>query len=272
LLGTAAYVALLIFASDALLTLGSAFPLPSRFASLPTITLLFGPPTDLLGFISPYAAELSDTEGIGEASGEIYAIGTIGSIVGAFGTTFALIPSFGVETIGFLFGILLVGTAAALTASSMNRRSLFATIGVALVLVAALGSGAIGVSPGGQIVYQTQTPYQELEVTDLGDTRTLYLDGQRHSAMDLSDPDRHVFGYTRYFHMPYLFAEDPDEIDRVLFIGGGGFTGPKRFAEEYDATVDVVEIDPVGKGVFRRRGVRTAHHPQRRRAAIPPGN
>jgi len=34
----------------------------------------------------------------------------------------------------------------------------------------------------------------------------------------------------------------------VLFVGGGGFSGPKRFLEEYDATVDVVEIDP---GVVR---------------------
>jgi len=32
----------------------------------------------------------------------------------------------------------------------------------------------------------------------------------------------------------------------VLFIGGGGFSGPKQFLEYYpDVTVDVVEIDPV---------------------------
>ncbi|TKR25979.1 spermidine synthase [Natronomonas salsuginis] len=255
LLGTAAYVALLIFASDPLLAVGSSFPLPSRFASLPAITLLFGPPTYLLGFISPYAAELSDTEAIGEASGRVYAVGTIGSILGAFGTTFLLIPSLGIEMIAFLFGALLVGTAFFILLPSMDREPLFATAGVAILLVAAMGSGAVGVSTGGQIVYQTQTPYQELEVTDLGDTRTLYLDGQRHSAMDLNDPNRHVFEYTRYFHMPYLFAEDPDQIDRVLFVGGGGFTGPKRFAAEYDATVDVVEIDPevidVAKEYFR---------------------
>jgi spermidine synthase len=30
----------------------------------------------------------------------------------------------------------------------------------------------------------------------------------------------------------------------VLFIGGGGFTGPKRFVSDYNVTVDVVEIDP----------------------------
>lgn len=80
---------------------------------------------------------------------------------------------------------------------------------------------------------------------DLGDTRRRYLGGQRHSAIDLEEPYRHVFEYTRYFHLPYLFAGDPDEIDRVLFVGGGGFTGPRRFVHEYkNVTVDVAEIDP----------------------------
>jgi spermidine synthase len=64
-----------------------------------------------------------------------------------------------------------------------------------------------------------------------------------------------VFTYTRYFHLPFLYADDPEEIDRVLFVGGGGFTGPKRFLEEYDVTVDVAEIDPevvrVAKEYFR---------------------
>jgi spermidine synthase len=35
-----------------------------------------------------------------------------------------------------------------------------------------------------------------------------------------------------------------EDVDRVLFVGGGGFTGPKRFAAEYDVTVDVAELDP----------------------------
>ena len=72
----------------------------------------------------------------------------------------------------------------------------------------------------------------------------MYLDGARHSATDLDDPDRHVFSYTEYFHLPMLMVDDPDEIDRVLFVGGGGYTGPQDFAEQYDVAVDVVELDP----------------------------
>ena len=250
---TAGYVAVLIVLGDLLVRGLATVPLPSRFASLPAITLLFGPPTYLLGYVSPYAAELSQKEGLGEASGHVYALGTIGSIVGAFATTFVLIPSLGVEQIAFAFGLLSVGTAAVLLRPGWTRENAAITGLVLLLLVAAIGAGAIGLSVQGNVVYETQTPYQELEVVDRGDTRVLFLDGQKHSAMDLEDPNRHVFDYTRYFHLTFLFADE--DVDRVLFVGGGGFTGPKRFADEYDATVDVVEIDPdvisVAKRYFR---------------------
>jgi spermidine synthase len=238
---TALYVAVLVFAGDLLVSWTAAFPLPSRFGSLPAITLLFGPPTYFLGFVSPYAAELSEKEELGEASGHVYALGTVGSIVGAFATTFLLIPSLDVEWIGFLFGAASLATAVWLVRPSVTDAWTLGSLAVAVVLVVSASSGALGVSVRGNVVYQTQTAYQELQVVENGDTRTLYLDGQPHSAMNLEDPDRHVFEYTRYFHLPLLMTDD---VDRVLFVGGGGFTGPKHFAAEYDVTVDVVEIDP----------------------------
>jgi spermidine synthase len=240
---TAAYVAVLVFAGDLLLRAAAGFPLPSRVASLPAVTILFGPPTYLLGYISPYAAELSAKEGIGEASGHVYMLGTVGSIVGAFATTYLLIPSLGIDAIALVFGGLSILAALAVS-RPVGRRRATLTGFVALLLVASAATGAAGYTVQGEVVHETQTPYQELQVVDLGDTRTLYLGGQPHSAMDRSDPNRHVFEYTRYFHLPFLFADDPDEIDRVLFVGGGGFTGPKRFANDYDVTVDVAEIDP----------------------------
>ncbi|MFC4988279.1 spermidine synthase [Saliphagus infecundisoli] len=244
-LATAGYVAFLVFAHEALLTTTAAIPLPSRYASLPAITILFGPPTYLLGFVSPYGAQLSGKTGTGEASGHVYALGTIGSLVGTFGTTFLLIPRLSIDRIGLILGLLLVVTAIAIEAPQIPRRPAISAAVVTICLVGAVAGGPLGYSVQGQVVYETQTPYQELEVVDSGDTRTLYLDGKRHSAMNKDEPTRHVFDYTRYFHMPYLMADDPDDIDRVLFVGGGGFTGPKAFLEnDDDVTVDVVEIDP----------------------------
>ncbi|SFB86300.1 Spermine/spermidine synthase [Halobiforma haloterrestris] len=243
LLGTAVYVAVVVYASDLLLTYTSTLALPPRYASLPSVILLFGPPTYLLGFISPYAAELSAKVGTGEASGHVYALGTIGSIVGSAATTFVLIPALTVDRIGVLFGLALVATALAISLPRPSRRTLAAIGAVSVLLVAAVGGPAV-YDYRGDVVHETETPYQHLEIVDDGDVRTMYLDGARHSAMDLNDPDRHVFTYTRYFHLPMLLADDPDDVDRVLFIGGGGYTGPQDFEERYDVTVDVVEIDP----------------------------
>jgi len=71
--------------------------------------------------------------------------------------------------------------------------------------------------------------------------RILILDDNFHSAMDLKNPDRTVYPYTDYFQLGFLLNPN---IARVLFIGGGGFTGPKAFLKDYpNVTVDVVEID-----------------------------
>ncbi len=243
MLATAVYVAVVVYASDLLLTYTSTLAVPPRYASLPAVIVLFGPPTYLLGFISPYAAELSETAGTGEASGRVYALGTIGSILGAAVTTFVLVPALSITQIGVLFGFILIATAIALTLPAIPRRSAVASVAVAALLIVASGGGPVAVDYRGDVVYETQTPYQQLEIVDDGDTRTMYLDGARHSAIDRSDPDRHVFAYTKYFNLPMLAADDVDDIDRVLFVGGGGYTGPQEFADSYDAEVDVVEID-----------------------------
>jgi spermidine synthase len=63
-----------------------------------------------------------------------------------------------------------------------------------------------------------------------------------HSAYYINGSNRAVFRYTDYFNLGFVLNP---EIGSVLFIGGGGFSGPKQFLEYYpDVTVDVVEIDP----------------------------
>jgi spermidine synthase len=245
LLAAAVYVAVVVYASDFLLAYTSTLAIPPRYASLPAVIVLFGPPTYLLGFISPYAAQLSQKQGIGEASGHVYALGTIGSILGSAATTFVLIPALSIAQIGLIFGLMLVGTGLALTAPSLPRRSVVASVVVVLVLVSATGAGPVAFDHRGDVVHESQTPHQHLEIVDDGDdVRTMYLDSARHSAVDLEEPDRHVFAYTRYFHLPMLMVDDPDAVEDVLFIGGGGYTGPQDFEARYDVDVDVVEIDP----------------------------
>ncbi|WP_340100980.1 fused MFS/spermidine synthase [Salinibaculum salinum] len=239
---TAAYVALIVVAGDPILRATENVGLPARFAPVLPITILFGPPTVLLGFVSPYGAELIASEGPGDASGQVYALGTGGSILGAFATTFVLIPEVkeGVVGIEFGFGVLLLLTAVLVAPRGQSgTRAAIGLVGALLVLSFVFVTFAPLAS--GDVVYETQTAYQQLEVVDDDGVRTLYLDGVPHSAMDKNHPDRYVFSYTRYFHLSMLATDD---VDNVLFIGGGGFSGPKRFQSEYNVSIDVVEIDP----------------------------
>jgi spermidine synthase len=233
-------IALIAVGGDPVIVAFDGLAVPARYAPILPVTVLFGPPTFLLGVISPFAAELSETESTGSASGRVYAVGTIGSIVGAFGATFLLIPTFGVPTNGLLLaGLLVVG------AVSMAERSPQATASVGLaLLVLVAGSGVVvyGVPGNDDVRVDTQTAYADLRVVDDDGVRTMYIGGVPQSATYVDGREGYVFDYAKYAHLPFLFRND---TERALFIGGGGFTLPQRYREEYpDVTVDVAEIDP----------------------------
>lgn len=232
LIYTASYIVFLMVFGEQILTISSLLPVGPRYAALVPVTVLFGPPTYFLGFISPYAVQLSKKENKGEASGHFYAVGTAGSIVGAFGTTFFLIPYLPVNQIYLLFASLAL---VPVVRGIGDPRTYLLPI----ILVSGLFlSGAVEVP--GNTIYQDSTPYQELRVGDESNVRTLYLDGQPQSAMYLDNTTGYPWDYPYYFHIPFLMR---DNIEKVLFIGGGGFSGPKMFAEQ-NITVHTAELDP----------------------------
>jgi spermidine synthase len=230
---TSVYIVALLYLGDMILSWSAGLPVPQRYASIIPVSMLFGPPTYFLGYISPYAVQLSSKEEKGEASGHFYAVGTAGSILGAFGTTFVLIPYLGVNQIYILFASLVF---LPVLYDISDKRFLIA----GLMLIAAIFIGSSGSLALGDVVYSDSTAYQDLKVTDSGNVRTLYLDGQPQSAMYLDDTQGYPWDYPDYFHIPLLMRDD---VDKALFIGGGGFTIPQKFAEE-NITVHAVEIDP----------------------------
>src|SRR5699024_7739340 len=215
-------------------------PIPAIYAPVLPLVVLFGPPTFFLGFISPYAAELSDARSTGEASGRVYSVGTIGSIFGAFLTTYGLIPYLPVIWIQVIFAGLLVVVAIAVSYPPSFRS--LARVGLALVIVIfAVGYTPAAATPGNTI-YETETPYQHLRIADDDGVRTMYLNDHPQSAMYLDNRSGYVWDYESYAHLSHLYRQS-DSVDRVLVIGGAGFSIPKRFLAEYlTVTVDVVEF------------------------------
>lgn len=217
----------------------------SQYASLFAVFTLLIVPTFLLGIVSPYAIKLATRRlaELGNVSGNLYSLSTIGSIVGTFLTVFILIPTFEINYIIFGLGVTLMFF------SSLFGLARFPKILAVFVVVLLLFFPSISLSSAGTVmahtgtlVYEKETLYSHLDVIDNGNIRTLYLDGNIHSRMYKDKPEELVNTYTKYFHLGFLF--NPNAKD-VLFVGGGGFSGPKNFLSTYsDLRIDVVEIDP----------------------------
>jgi spermidine synthase len=250
LFGAGAFALLLpLFAPPVLAMVAAALPDP-RTGPLVASLLLIGPPSLVLGAATPVAVRLAamGRESAGSTAGNMAGLSTAGSILGTFGTVFVLIPAFDVGTILLGTGALL---GAAAFAGPVPQRNALALGMVALLVLTPVGQGALVRTLGtlqtgitDEVLHHESTPYHELYVTQdrLGTTRTLLLDGNRHSAMLLDDPPETPFKYIESFHLGPLLNPN---ATRVLLIGGGGFSTPKQFLQTYpNVTIDVVEVDP----------------------------
>ncbi len=215
-----------------------------RYGPILASLLLLAAPTTLLGMVSPYSVRMSaeSISTLGGISGSLGSISTAGSIFGTFFTVFVLIPGFGVRQIVFSLGVVLI--AVAVVGMTWVEKGLIFSLVLVLMMPSLFAGGGPFLGISGNTLVRKDTPYSTLTVidSDAEGTRTLYLNNMPHSAMYLNGSNRAVYRYTDYFNMAFLFNP---EAERVLFIGGGGFSGPKQFLEYYpNATVDVVEIDP----------------------------
>ena len=213
----------------------------TQFTPLLATFLLLIIPSVLLGFVSPYVIKLGTKtlKNVGNISGNLYSIATIGSIFGTFVTVFVLIPNFSVNQIIFGLGIVLLASAVI----GLGKPPKIIAVAILVILIIPWSPISLSYVPHyGTVIYEKETLFSHLDVTEFGDNRSLYLDGIRHSSMNVNDPLKLVIDYTEYFHLGMMFNPSFTE---VLFVGGGAFTGPKNFLAVYpDVSIDVIEIDP----------------------------
>ena len=118
ILGAAILLATVPFAGRPLLeasaeTLGTAGS-GELVGSLLAIVLLVAPPVLLLGCVAPYALRLtvSDVQAAGTAAGRLYAISTVGSLVGVWISALLLLPLLGTRLTFLAFAVPLPAVAA----------------------------------------------------------------------------------------------------------------------------------------------------------------
>ena len=213
----------------------------SQYTPLLATFLLLMLPSVLLGFVSPYVIKLGteSLQKVGNISGNLYSIATVGSIFGTFVTVFVLIPNVTVHQIIFGLGIALI------TSSLIGLKipPKIIAVGIIMILIVPWSSFSIDtITHNGTLIFEKETLFSHMDIIEYGDNRSLYLDGLKHSSMNIRDPLDLVVDYTEYFHLGMMF--NPEAKD-ILFVGGGGFSGPKNFLALYpDTKIDVIEIDP----------------------------
>lgn len=215
-----------------------------RSASLVAILLLFGPVSFILGIVSPYAArlKLEGLENSGRVVGNLYAMSTLGSIVGTFLAGFYLIPTFG--NTGLLYGLAfvqMVNSCLPMLKSPKNMINLCLLILLLLFLNQGLGLFKL------KSVEDVDSKYGRILVRamNIGGSKPVLAMGTDNSgtqsAINLNSPDELYFEYTKAYSYSSLINSN---IKKALMIGGGGYSFPRYFlSHNRYSSMDVVEID-----------------------------
>jgi spermidine synthase len=221
--------------------------------SLLSAIILFAAPVILLGMVSPFVIRLRirQLETAGIAAGAVYALSTLGSILGTFLPVFWLIPTYGTRPTIFVLAFLL-GMISAVGLYEPGRRRLYLLIPVVIAALALLSGGGIRAAAYGTRVYETESAYSYIQVVRVGTETQLLLDegSAIHSIYDPTTLYTHGY-WDDVLLAPYFGAGHAP--GRVALVGLAGGTVARQFtAIDGSLPIDGVEIDPKLVEVGRR--------------------
>ena len=214
----------------------------SFFAAL----ALFAVPITLLGMVAPFAIRLAlgDVQEAGTVAGQLYAISTIGSIVGTFLSAIVLIPLVGTQRTMLGSAALLVLAAALL----LGLRWQLLTVGVAALLL--IPAGTIKATTGPAVRDGVVVPVHPDRRAQRRLPRAQAQRG-RGRALRLARDSVLTGGVWDTFLLVPPLLDRP--VERMLVIGNAGGTVARAFGELYpDVEIDGVEIDPEVSDAARR--------------------
>lgn len=232
--------------------------------SLLGVVALFAVPVTLLGCVSPFAIRLSlqgeKVESAGRISGALYALSTVGSILGTFLPVLLLIPNIGTRNTFFTFSFALLAISLLGLFWALKARALpYLLMPIVLViLILALPGGVVKPATSGELLYETESPYNYIQVVRYGDEVWLRL-GEGEGVHSIYRPDSVlVGGVWDYFLIAPYFNNPPftaDQVGSMAVIGSAAGTEAKQYTAVYGPIpIDGAEIDPeiirVGRDYF----------------------
>jgi spermidine synthase len=249
-LGAALFIAVLPFISRPVLDVAvrglDAVSVGAVVGSFFAALALFAVPVTLLGAVSPFAIRLALDE-VGEAgtvAGRLYALSTVGSIVGTFASALVLIPLVGTQRTMLISSALLVLSAALV----LGLRWQLLTIGVAALLF--IPAGTIKASSG--LIYETESAYQYIQVLQKPNGSRVLKLNEGVAVHSVWYPHSVLTGgeWDMFLVVPPLLGRPAEDM---LIIGNAGGTTARAYGKLYPGVqIDGVEIDPKVTEVGRR--------------------
>jgi spermidine synthase len=213
--------------------------------------LTFAIPVTALGAISPWAIRLAmnSVEQAGTVAGRLYALSTVGSIVGTFMSVLVLIPAIGTRRTLLVFALAL----AVVAAMGLPKRAWAVPLIVAALFLAPTGNiRDVNSARVKSVLFEDESAYQYVQVVELHDgDRVLYLNEgwARHSVLPAAGGL--TGGYWDAFLTLPVLTQRP--AGRLAVLGNAGGTIGNMFASVWPSVrTDGVEIDPVVTKAARR--------------------
>lgn len=210
--------------------------------------IIFSLPLILLGIVPPYLVKLAvtDIKNNGKTTGQIYAVSTIGSIIGTFIPTFFTIPTIGTSKTFFVFSGIL--NLICLIYFIPRKIRVFRNLSSIIVI------GILTFIPFGQsyafwkdnIRYESESMYNYLQVSETDDEMILSTN-VAFGIQSIYSKKKLLSGYFYdYALIAPFFRKNVsfEEPNKLLILGMGTGTVAKLYKHFYPkAHIDGVEID-----------------------------
>ncbi len=223
------------------------------------VVILFAIPVSLLGTITPFALrlDLRHPDEAGRVGGRLYAISTLGSLLGTFAPVLVWIPWLGTRRTLILHGAVLVGVALEGLRRTHGWRTALRWAWMVLPLMGLwLWAQRAPLKPLPGLLYEAESTYNYIYVVQKGEYRFLYLN-EGLGVHSIYHPQQIAFNGTWMHFLPSPFLNPPpfgpEKVRRMAIIGLAGGTVARQGMNAFPGVVmDGFEIDPEIVSVARR--------------------
>ncbi len=227
-------------------------PLGLRAGAFISSLVLFSPGLTLLGMVSPFAIKLATDRlsGVGASAGSIYAVSTVGSVIGTIALGFFLFPFIGSRAIMIGSGVVLITLALVMAWIQWRQfqhkpltllTAVFAAFGVLMALVNIFSARDIDTDPY-QVRFEQESLYGWVRVIDEPKRkfRVLTSDASMIGAANLNTGEN-IMAYQKIVG---LLPNLRQTMRTALVIGQGAGHMAMVLHDRYGMTVDTLELDP----------------------------